>query len=91
MSQYILRNIKGSEIPAQWLETVPANPDQIFTVVIQLQESLIQDIEMPAEERISSRFVKTVERSSDEYRLGKGTVCRTSEDLDACFEEIENE
>jgi hypothetical protein len=48
-------------------------------------------IEMPPEVMISSRLGQAVERSSDEYHQGKGTVCRTSKDIDAFFEEIQDE
>ena len=92
MAPKILQNIKGSEIPDAWRQQIGTDPDQFYTVIIRPQNEEPDEEEMPPEEMISEEFIEAVERSSEEYKAGKGTLCRNKEELDAFFKGIwENE
>jgi hypothetical protein len=48
MSNVIVEEVKGSELPRRWAEKLGAQPDQSFTVTIQSQEerrAAVQELE----------------------------------------------
>ncbi|MEW6238688.1 MAG: hypothetical protein AB1656_25160 [Candidatus Omnitrophota bacterium] len=88
MGPQILSNIKGSEIPASWREKITTDPDQFYTIVIRSQDNANDDDEDYPEGKLTEEIIEAIERSSAEYKEGKGTLCRNEEELEAFFKGI---
>ncbi|MBF0495327.1 MAG: hypothetical protein HQK58_01940 [Deltaproteobacteria bacterium] len=81
-----IEHVKGSELPAGFLEKFGFYPDQTFTITLE-----DEDENMPPEEAFRSEFVEAVKQSEESYKAGRFIRCRTDEEIHDLFQRIKDE
>jgi len=91
MAPQILSNIKGSEISASWREKIDADPERFYTIVIRSQDDDLDDDEDYPEGELTEEIIDAIRRSEEDIKAGRYIECKTEEDLDRLFEQVEGE
>ncbi|MBF0527274.1 MAG: hypothetical protein HQK56_19505 [Deltaproteobacteria bacterium] len=86
MQARTIEHVKGSELPAAWLEQFGFYPDQTFTITLE-----DEDEHMPPEEAFRPEFVEAVKQSEASYQAGRFVRCRTDEEIHDLFQRIKDE
>lgn len=86
----ILKHVKGSEFPVSWVKKLNSDPDQTYTVIVELEQKS-KDRKMSKDDMISDELIEAIKRSESDIEAGRYTECKSKEESDTFFKRILNE
>lgn len=81
-----LEHIKASKLAPDLLKQAGLCPDDNLKITIEKEQD--EEDNYPSEEMIRDDFVKEMEQRRNQWKEGKGTLCKTKKESDAFFKKV---
>lgn len=81
-----LKHVKASKLAPDLLKQAGLCPDDNLKLTIEKEQN--DNDNYPPEEMIREDFVEEMEMRRNQWKEGKGTLCKSKEESDAFFEKV---